>query len=187
MGWLALLFIVVPVVELGLLIRLGGFLGLLPTLGLIMATGIIGASLAKQQGLSVFRRFQAETQAGRLPGDALLDGAIILFAGALLLTPGILTDIVGFLGLIPPARTALKRMLRASMARAVERGQVNVQTFVVGQPPPGFYPGAARSPHAPHAGGPIIDVTPDGTPPAPRPGSVGEKTTPERLGRRDDP
>ena len=166
MGWLALLFIVVPVVELALLIRLGGFLGLFPTLALIMLTGIIGARLARQQGLSVLQRFQAETQAGRLPGDAIMDGAIILFSGALLLTPGILTDIAGFIGLIPPAREAIKRALRASMKRAVENGSVRMQTFVVSGGPPRY-----EAPHVPHGrptdprihgrGGPVIDITAD--------------------------
>ena len=171
MGWLLILFIVVPVVELSLLIRLGGAIGLFPTLALIITTGIIGARLAKQQGLSVLHRFQTETQAGRMPGDALIDGAIIVFSGALLLTPGILTDIVGFLGLIPAARSAVKRAIRDSMAKAVARGDVRVETYVVGgrgpghdahRPPPGFgHPmHNAQRPRF-DRGGPIIDVTPE--------------------------
>lgn len=178
MGWLVFLFVVVPVVELALLIRLGGLIGLGPTLAMILLTGIIGANLAKQQGLSVLRRFQAETQAGRLPGDALVDGAIILFSGALLLTPGIVTDIVGFLGLLPPARAALKRAVRASLARAIQRGDVKVETFVVGTPPGPPYAGPYRRPAAddgrhplgprPTPGdGPIIDVTPEPANPPP--------------------
>jgi len=178
-GWIALLFIVVPVIELGLLIRLGGFIGLLPTLALIVFTGVVGARLAQQQGLSVLQRFQAETQAGRIPGDAMFDGAIILFSGALLLTPGILTDVVGFMGLIPMARAALKRALRASMAKAVSNGQVRMHTFVVGDMPSVHQngphlrtqPGASPDAHPFHhpaqgrppvyRGGPIIDITPD--------------------------
>ncbi len=160
MGWLLLLFIIVPIAELALLIEVGGVLGLMPTLALIFCTGVVGASLAKQQGLSVLRRFQAETQAGRLPGDALFDGAIIVFSGALLLTPGILTDLVGFLGLLPPARNLLKRALRSSMKNAVTRGNVRVHTFVVG--PHGPMDSARRPPM--RGGGPIIDVTPDRKP-----------------------
>ena len=175
MGWLMLLFIVVPILELALLIEVGGVIGLFPTLGLIFLTGVVGASLAKQQGLSVLQRFQAETQAGRLPGDAIFDGAIILFSGALLLTPGILTDVVGFLGLLPPARAALKRALRASLKNAVNRGNVRVTTFVVGPngPRAGFDEtyrpiDPARRPHV-GGGGPVIDVTPDAE--APRSGT----------------
>ena len=171
MGWLALLFIVVPVIELALLIELGGILGLLPTVALIIFTGVVGAGLAKQQGLNVLMRFQEATRAGKLPGDAIVDGAIILFSGALLLTPGILTDFVGFIGLIPPARAALKRAIRASLKRAVERGDVRMNTFVVGTPPPGFRPeepfGGAHHHHTAGPGrvadpaGPVIDVTPE--------------------------
>ena len=175
-GLLALMFIIVPVIELALLIELGGWIGLGPTLGLIILTGVIGASLAKQQGLSVLRRFQAETQAGRLPGDALIDGAIIVFSGALLLTPGIMTDAVGFLGLIPFARNWVKRSIRASVEKAVAQGNVRVQTYVVHRD--SRYPDGDRANHPgpvfdrdrrppgrfPGGGGPIIDVTPDQSP-----------------------
>jgi len=96
MARLLLLFIVVPIVELGLLLKLGEWMGALPTLGLIIATGALGAYLARRQGLGVLRRAQAETEAGRLPAGELLEGLLILVAGAVLMTPGVLTDAFGF-------------------------------------------------------------------------------------------
>ncbi len=167
MGWLVLLFVLVPAVEIYILIKIGSIFGALPTLGLIVLTGMVGANLAQRQGLSVLERFRAETQAGRLPGDALFDGAIILVSGALLLTPGVLTDVVGFLGLLPPTRAAIKALIRRSLAKAVSRGQVRVHTYVVGVEPTDF-----RDPRAPMHGvphrappnirgaGPVIDITP---------------------------
>ncbi len=145
MGILVLLFIVVPAVELALLIEIGGQIGALRTLMLIIITGIVGATLAKRAGLDVLQRIQAETGAGRLPAGALLDGAIILVAGALLVTPGILTDVVGFACLVPGLRQIMKGLAARYFQGAVARGQVQMQGF---GPPQGG------------AQGPIIDVTP---------------------------
>ena len=89
---LFLLFVVVPAVELMLLIEIGQIIGTLPTFGLIVATGLAGSALARTQGLSVWKKFQARLSEGRMPGDELIDGLIILVSGALLLTPGVLTD-----------------------------------------------------------------------------------------------
>lgn len=135
-----LLFLVVPAVELFLLIEIGKAMGTLATLGLIVATGVIGATLARIQGLAVLSRLRTEVGAGRLPGDALTDGALILVAGALLVTPGVLTDAVGFLLLIPLTRAALKRHLKRRFEAAVKAGRVNVGAPLDGGPreaPPG--------------------------------------------------
>lgn len=117
MGRLLLLFIVVPAVELALLIELGDHIGTLATLGLIVITGVVGAALARRQGLSVLRNMQLELTEGRLPAGALVDGVIILIAGALLVTPGILTDAVGFLCLVPAVRKRLKQGLWRHLER----------------------------------------------------------------------
>jgi UPF0716 protein FxsA len=106
---LFLLFVVVPAVELVLLVEIGQVIGTLPTLGLIIATGLAGSALARSQGLSVWRKFQARLAEGRMPGDEIVDGLIILVAGALLLTPGVLTDIVGIAGLIPFTRRLIRK------------------------------------------------------------------------------
>ncbi len=133
MGRLLVLFIVVPAVELALLIEIGRRVGTLATLGLIVVTGILGAALARHQGLGVLRRVQAELAAGRVPAGSLLDGVFILFAGALLMTPGILTDAVGFLCLIPFTRQAIRRFLWVRLVEAVRSGKVRVSVSVGGK------------------------------------------------------
>jgi UPF0716 protein FxsA len=122
MGKLLLLFIVVPIVELIVLIQLGGLIGTLATIGIIVITGALGASLARWQGLSVLRQIQLDVAAGRLPAGSLVDGVIILMAAALLVTPGLLTDVFGFLCLVPGFRGVVKRMLRKRLERAVTDG-----------------------------------------------------------------
>ena len=126
MGKLLLLFVVVPAVELVLLIELGARIGSLATLALIVVTGIVGASLARWQGLGVLRQMQAETARGQLPTGSIFDGVVILIAGALLITPGILTDAVGFACLIPGTRRLMKSYLRRRIEHAVREGHVHV-------------------------------------------------------------
>lgn len=110
---LFLLFVVVPAIELMLLIEIGQIIGTLPTFGLIVVTGLAGSALARTQGLSVWKKFQARLSEGRMPGAELIDGLIILVSGALLLTPGVLTDILGLAGLIPFTRRMLRKPLSA--------------------------------------------------------------------------
>ena len=126
MGRLLLLFIAVPVVELVLLIEIGQRVGTVATIGLIMGTGIIGASLARQQGISTLARFQKDLGAGRLPTEPIVDGVLILLAAAVLITPGVLTDLVGFLCLVPACRRWLKRYLQRRFEGAVREGTVGI-------------------------------------------------------------
>lgn len=126
---LLLLFIIVPAVELLLLIQMGSWIGTLPTVALIVVTGIVGAYLARQQGLQVLRRLQQEVQSGQMPGGTLLDGVMILIAGAVLMTPGVLTDVLGFLFLIPPTRKFFRQLIWARVQRMIERGQIQVRGF----------------------------------------------------------
>lgn len=105
------LFVLVPVVELALLIRLGEIIGLWPTLAIIVLTGIAGSALAKQQGFSTLQRIQSRMSRGEMPGTELIDGLIILIAGAFLLTPGVLTDVVGFVGLLPFTRPLVRKWI----------------------------------------------------------------------------
>jgi UPF0716 protein FxsA len=122
---LLLLFTVVPIVELLVLIELGRHVGLGPTLALVLATGVLGAALARWQGLATLRRVQAEMEAGRLPTGPLVDGLLILIAGAVLLTPGLLTDVLGFALLVPATRVALRRRVsRAIRTRMRHDGNV---------------------------------------------------------------
>jgi UPF0716 protein FxsA len=139
---LLLLFTVVPLVELVLLLEIGRRIGTLAALVLIVATGIAGALLAKRQGLGVLRRIQAELAAGHAPAAAIVDGLIILVAGALLVTPGLLTDVVGFLCLVPMTRRTVRAVLWRLLARAVQQGRGIVylrfdDRTAAGPPPPG--------------------------------------------------
>jgi UPF0716 protein FxsA len=123
-GTLLALFIIVPFLELYILIELAGRIGPLPTFGIVVLTGILGAALAKHQGLEVLRRIQTEMSFGQMPGDALFDGALVLVGGVLLLTPGILTDITGFLLLVPLTRDLTKKYLRNWVNKKMRSGQI---------------------------------------------------------------
>lgn len=126
MAKLLLLFILIPALELGLLIEVGRHIGTLATLALIAVTGALGAFLARSQGLGVLRHMRAEVAAGRLPAASVVDGVIILLAGAVLITPGFLTDALGFLCLVPAFRRLIKNMLWRRLKRAVQEGRVHV-------------------------------------------------------------
>ncbi len=126
MGRLLLLFILVPIAELALLVEIGSRVGLAATLALIVATGALGAYLARRQGLGVLSKIQVEMGQGRLPADQLIDGALILVAGAVLMTPGVLTDAFGFFCLVPAGRRLLKDHLSRRFKGAVERGSVRM-------------------------------------------------------------
>ncbi len=154
MGRLLLLFIVLPAVELGLLIELGQRIGTLETLALIVVTGIVGASMARSQGLSLLSRVREQISAGEMPADSLLDGLMILIASALLVTPGVLTDAFGFLCLMPAFRALIKRELVRRFRRAVEENRVQMSVQGVW-----FHDTAAPPDREPQAGQPVVDAT----------------------------
>lgn len=120
MRLLFLLFLLVPVVEMYVLIRVGGWIGAWPTIGLVVLTAAIGVSLLRQQGLSTLSRGLRRMDAGELPAQEMLEGLFLAVGGALLLTPGFVTDAGGFACLLPPTRRALVRLLLA-------RGMVSVR------------------------------------------------------------
>ena len=123
MMWFVLAFLAIPVFEIGLFIQVGGLIGLWPTLGLVLLSAVAGTLLVRSQGkqtLADLRRSMAELTD---PSEPLAHGAMILFAGALLLTPGFFTDIVGFALLIPPVRLAAFRWLRS---------RIRIQGFPMG-------------------------------------------------------
>jgi UPF0716 protein FxsA len=126
MGRLIALFVVLPAVELALLVELGTRIGTGATLLLIMLTGLVGAGLARRQGLGVLRELQSETAEGRLPAGSLVDGVIILVAGALLVTPGVLTDVFGFACLVPAFRRWARRVALRRIERAVAEGRIEL-------------------------------------------------------------
>jgi len=124
---LAILFILVPLAELAVIIAVGKTVGVLATLLLLLAFSLFGAWLAKREGLAAWRRFQLALAEGRVPTREVADGAMILLAGALLFTPGFLTDLVGLVLLVPPSR-ALARGWAPALARrrAFRRARITV-------------------------------------------------------------
>jgi len=133
LGRLLLLFIIIPAIELILLIEIGQVIGTLPTIGLIVFTGILGAFLARRQGIQVLSRIRRQMQSGQLPADPIFDGAIILVAGAFLMTPGILTDTLGCLFLIPATRRIIKKVIWVRVQRMIQNGQIITGSYQ-GQP-----------------------------------------------------
>ena len=157
---LALLFVLVPVLELLLLIRMGEWVGLWPTLGLVVRTGAAGASLARAEGVRVLFQFQKELALGRLPGQALLDGISVLVGGAFLLTPGVLTDVVGFTLLLPPTRRWIQRRVKARLERKIKDGSIRVMTMgpgIFGGTVGGFGPGQHPPGHGSQGAEPGLD------------------------------
>lgn len=120
------IFIIVPVLELYILIEAGRIIGLLPTIATILLTGIAGAWLARTQGVEILRKIQAETSHGQMPGRTLIDGALVLVGGLLLLTPGFFTDALGFSFLIPLTRALWHRGLSAWLQKQVQQGAVRI-------------------------------------------------------------
>ncbi|MGH8975608.1 MAG: FxsA family protein [Acidimicrobiia bacterium] len=116
---LAVVFLVVPIAELAVIITVGSQIGVLNTIALLIAISVMGAWLAKREGLGVLRRIQAQLDAGRMPGTELVDGFLVLFAAALLLTPGFLTDCLAIALLFPPVRAVVRRTLRRFFAARI--------------------------------------------------------------------
>lgn len=124
-GRLLALFLIVPVIELALLIQIGGWIGFWPTVGIIVLTGLAGSYLAKREGLAVWKQFNERLHSGGLPSRELLDGVIILISGALLITPGVFSDVAGLIGLVPATRKLIRNYVNGRIRGAVERGTVS--------------------------------------------------------------
>jgi len=141
---LLILFIAIPIAELWLIIQIGGAIGILPTLALLIVDSLVGAALARSQSRAVWQRFNVALAEGRVPGREVFDGAMVIVGGALLLTPGFLTDVFGLILLFPPTRAVVRAFLTRRVAK---RGAVafRVATF-----------GSARQPDSgspfPHPG-----------------------------------
>lgn len=118
---LLILFTVVPLIELALLIKLGNRIGLWPTIFIVIATGVLGAALARSQGTQVIGAIRAEVAEGRPPTESLINGLLVLVGGVVLLTPGLLTDILGFSLLIPFTRNWFRKKLQSRLRKYAER------------------------------------------------------------------
>lgn len=157
--WLLIAFIAVPLLEIALFIEVGGFIGLWPTLLIVLVTAIIGSTLVRSQGAQELANLRGSFQNLKDPTESLANGAMILFAGALLLTPGFFTDFVGFALLLPPVRAAIYKKLRE---------RVNVTSFTMGEQTQqqGHRPPHPRQPQDRVIDGDFEDVTP--THPSPK-------------------
>ena len=144
---LVVALIVVPLVELYVLVQVGSLLGIVPTLALLLAMSLLGAYLLRREGARTWRAFRRALQAGRLPAREVADGALVIFGGALLLTPGFATDLFGLACVLPPSRAVLRRLLTRVVTRRLGVG-----------PLPG---GSARRGRHPRAGevveGEVVD------------------------------
>ena len=142
---LVLMFIVVPILELYVLIQIGSAIGVLPTIALLILDSVLGAALMRMQGRAVWLRFSRALAEGRVPGREVMDGALVIFGGALLLTPGFLSDILGLVLLLPPTRALVRKALVARFAgrlaatarSGAQHRMGRVFTFQTGRRPPG--------------------------------------------------
>ena len=160
---LVVLFIVVPIAELAVLIQIGEAIGIWWTIALLVADAILGSLLARSQGRSVWRRFNEAIQAGRPPAREVMDGALVLFGGALLLTPGFLSDILGVFLLLPPTRALVRAIL---VRRFAGRMVASMRA------PRAAGPGGPRARQSYDVEGTAVDSPPDGlnqSPPTQRP------------------
>jgi UPF0716 protein FxsA len=126
MRYLALLIIVIPAIDIGVLLLSGKTIGLLPTIAFIIFTGVLGAYLAKREGLQTIKRVQEQLSYGQIPGDSLLDGICILIGATLLLTPGFITDLFGFLLLFPPSRKPFKLLMINAFRKRIQSGNIKI-------------------------------------------------------------
>ncbi|RSK28134.1 membrane protein FxsA [Bacillus sp. HMF5848] len=120
------LIIIVPALEIGLLVLAGNIIGPWPTVLLIILTGVLGAFLAKQQGLRTLQNAQMQVNQGHIPGESVIDGLCILVGGVVLLTPGFITDAIGFFLLFPATRAIIKPFLVKVIRRMMDRGQFTI-------------------------------------------------------------
>jgi UPF0716 protein FxsA len=126
MRYLALLIIVIPAIDIGVLLLSGKTIGFLPTIAFIILTGVVGAYLAKREGLQTIKRVQEQLSYGQIPGESLLDGICILIGATMLLTPGFITDVFGFFLLFPPSRKPFKFLMINALRKRIEKGNIKI-------------------------------------------------------------
>jgi UPF0716 protein FxsA len=126
MRYLFLLIIVIPTIDIGLLLLSGKTIGFWPTFAIILLTGVIGAYMAKREGMQTIKRAREQLQYGEIPGEAVLDGICIIIGGTLLITPGFVTDITGFLLLFPLTRKPFKYLLKTLWRRRIDKGNIKI-------------------------------------------------------------
>ncbi len=124
---LFLLFTLLPVIELAILIKVGTVIGTLNTITLVIGTAVVGSFMVRKEGIGVVYRFQRNMREGIFPAEELIDGAMVLVAGALLVTPGFVTDIIGFLLVFPVSRRRIKILVRRHIEKKIS-SSINIHT-----------------------------------------------------------
>ena len=119
LGVLALLFLVVPFLELFVIVQVGQSIGVVNTLGALVLVSVTGAWLVRREGLGLLRRARLQMNQGRVPAAEVIDGVLVIVAGALLLTPGFLTDLLGLLLLLPPVRASMRHLAARRLSQRV--------------------------------------------------------------------
>ncbi|MBD65863.1 MAG: membrane protein FxsA [Halobacteriovoraceae bacterium] len=133
MPLLIVLFTLIPALELYLLFKIGAQIGGFNTILIIILTGVIGASLSKSQGLAILAKIQNEFAGGKMPGNQIIQGLMVFAGGLLLLTPGFMTDIIGFSFVLPGTRHLLMHGVRKLVIKGLKNGNIHFQTFGQGQ------------------------------------------------------
>jgi UPF0716 protein FxsA len=130
--WFFLLFVVLPFIDLFVLLQIGDVIGFWPTLGLALLSGVLGGYLAKREGTRVFRAWRDAVREFKTPEQGIIDGALVFLGAGLLMAPGVLTDVIGFLFLIPVTRSLIAKRIRARVDARIARGDIRVinATFV---------------------------------------------------------
>ncbi len=154
---LVVVFVVVPIAELYVIVKVGEAIGLLPTIAILVADSIIGSVLLRAQGGGAWRRFNEALAARRPPAREVLDGALVIFGGAFLITPGFLTDVIGVVLLLPPTRALVRRVLVAHFSRRFVAGMVG-RVGPRSAPPPPRQPGGRAAPPRRGSAGEPYDV-----------------------------
>jgi UPF0716 protein FxsA len=126
---LFLFFTLIPVIELTLLIKLGSYIGVLNTAIIVILTAVIGAYMVRMEGMGVIYRIQKNMHEGVFPGEELISGAMILLAGALLLTPGFFTDLIGFLMVIPVSRKYIGGLIKKYIEKKMSGNDIHIKRF----------------------------------------------------------
>jgi UPF0716 protein FxsA len=126
MRLLLILIIVIPALEIGVLLLSGKTIGVIPTVLLIILTGVVGAWLAKKQGIETFKKAQQQMQYGQIPGEAIIDGLCILVGGLFLFSPGFVTDLTGILLLFPKSRNLIKPVLLRIIRKMIDKNQITI-------------------------------------------------------------
>ncbi|WP_114286898.1 FxsA family protein [Candidatus Halocynthiibacter alkanivorans] len=180
--WIFLLFLTIPLVEIGLFVQVGGLIGLWPTLGVVILTAVLGTWLVRSQGLMALNELRSSFAGRGDPTRALADGAMILFSGALLLTPGFFTDAVGFALLIPAFRLFLFNYLRSRIKVQGFRSHVTMQDSQTHRRPGGQGGHSQHTTHEDVIEGDWQDEDPDSDAPSNSNGELGAGIGENRSG-----